>query len=147
MRLIINGKLLFPSCRYFMMAIKTRLPGVKGEIVSQAYGDAEGKPLGRPHQSVSSLFSKGDSDSAYSTYADLDRDAIGNAPNTEQKWSISDTKINNPATPAHNSMSSGTMLDQHQGASAIARATGLSRQTIYRIEQHPAAAVLATWSR
>jgi len=40
-----------------------------------------------------------------------------------------------------------TMLDQHQGVSAIARATDLSRQAIYRIEQDPAAAeaVLAMW--
>jgi putative DNA-invertase from lambdoid prophage Rac len=39
------------------------------------------------------------------------------------------------------------MLDQHQGVSAISKATALSRQTIYRIEQDPAAAdaVLATW--
>jgi DNA invertase Pin-like site-specific DNA recombinase len=42
-----------------------------------------------------------------------------------------------------------TMLDQHQGVSAIAKATDLSRQTIYRIEIDPAAAqaVLAAWSR
>ena len=42
-----------------------------------------------------------------------------------------------------------TMLDQHQGASAIAKATDLSRQTIYRIEADPVAAdaVLATWGR
>jgi putative DNA-invertase from lambdoid prophage Rac len=42
-----------------------------------------------------------------------------------------------------------TMLDQHQSVSAIARATDLSRQAIYRIEQDPAAAeaVLAMWSR
>ncbi len=42
-----------------------------------------------------------------------------------------------------------TMLGQHQGVSAIAKATDLSRQTIYRIERNPAAAeaVLATWSR
>jgi putative DNA-invertase from lambdoid prophage Rac len=41
------------------------------------------------------------------------------------------------------------MLDQHQGVSAIAKATALSRQTIYRIEQDPAAAeaVLAAWGR
>jgi putative DNA-invertase from lambdoid prophage Rac len=41
------------------------------------------------------------------------------------------------------------MLDQHQGASAIAKVAHLSRQTIYRIEQDPAAAeaVLATWSQ
>jgi putative DNA-invertase from lambdoid prophage Rac len=40
-----------------------------------------------------------------------------------------------------------TMLDQHQGVSAISRATELSRQAIYRIEQDPAAAeaVMATW--
>jgi putative DNA-invertase from lambdoid prophage Rac len=40
-----------------------------------------------------------------------------------------------------------TMLDQHQGISAIAKAANLSRQTIYRIEQDPAAAesVLAIW--
>lgn len=39
------------------------------------------------------------------------------------------------------------MLDQHQGVSAIAEATALSRQTVYRIEQDPVAAeiVLATW--
>jgi DNA-binding XRE family transcriptional regulator len=38
------------------------------------------------------------------------------------------------------------MLDQHQGVGAIAVAVHLSRQTIYRIEQDPAAAdaVLAT---
>jgi putative DNA-invertase from lambdoid prophage Rac len=42
-----------------------------------------------------------------------------------------------------------TMLDQQQGASAIAKATDLSRQTIYRIERDPAAAetVLATWGQ
>ncbi len=41
------------------------------------------------------------------------------------------------------------MLDQHQGVSAIAKATALSRQAIYRIEQDPAAAeaVLATWGK
>jgi putative DNA-invertase from lambdoid prophage Rac len=41
------------------------------------------------------------------------------------------------------------MIDQHQGVSAIAKATDLSRQTIYRIEQDPAAAeaVLATWGQ
>jgi DNA invertase Pin-like site-specific DNA recombinase len=41
-----------------------------------------------------------------------------------------------------------TMLNQHQGVSAIAQAANLSRQTIYRIEQDPAAAeaALATWS-
>jgi putative DNA-invertase from lambdoid prophage Rac len=41
-----------------------------------------------------------------------------------------------------------TMLDQHQSVSAIARATDLSRQAIYRIEQDPAAAlgVGALWS-
>jgi putative DNA-invertase from lambdoid prophage Rac len=41
------------------------------------------------------------------------------------------------------------MLDQHQGVSAIAKATALSRQTIYRIERDPAAAeaVLAAWSQ
>jgi putative DNA-invertase from lambdoid prophage Rac len=41
------------------------------------------------------------------------------------------------------------MLDQHQGVSAIARATDLSRQTIYRIEQEPAAAqaVMAAWGQ
>ena len=33
-----------------------------------------------------------------------------------------------------------TMLDQHQGISAIAKATDLSRQTIYRIERDGAAA-------
>jgi putative DNA-invertase from lambdoid prophage Rac len=40
-----------------------------------------------------------------------------------------------------------TMLDQHRGISAIAKATDLSRQTIYRIEQDPAAAeaILGTW--
>ena len=40
-----------------------------------------------------------------------------------------------------------SMLDQHMGISAIAKAANLSRQTIYRIEQDPAAAeaVLATW--
>jgi putative DNA-invertase from lambdoid prophage Rac len=42
-----------------------------------------------------------------------------------------------------------TMLDQHQGVGAIAMATDLSRQTIYRIEQDRAAAeaVLATWGQ
>jgi DNA invertase Pin-like site-specific DNA recombinase len=42
-----------------------------------------------------------------------------------------------------------TMLDQHQGVSAIAKATDLSRQTIYRIERDRAAAeaVLATWGQ
>jgi DNA invertase Pin-like site-specific DNA recombinase len=42
-----------------------------------------------------------------------------------------------------------TMLGQHQGVSAVAQATELSRQTIYRIQQDPAAAeaVLAVWSR
>jgi DNA invertase Pin-like site-specific DNA recombinase len=42
-----------------------------------------------------------------------------------------------------------TMLDQHQGASAISKVTKLSRQTVYRIEQDPAAAeaVLATWGQ
>src|SRR5664279_5593173 len=42
-----------------------------------------------------------------------------------------------------------TMLNQHQGVSAIAKATELSRQAIYRIERDPAAAeaVLATWSQ
>jgi putative DNA-invertase from lambdoid prophage Rac len=42
-----------------------------------------------------------------------------------------------------------TMLDQHHGVSVIARATDLSRQTIYRIEQDPAAAeaVLTMWSQ
>jgi putative DNA-invertase from lambdoid prophage Rac len=41
------------------------------------------------------------------------------------------------------------MLDQHQGVSAIARATDLSRQTIYRIEQDPAAAeaAMVIWSQ
>jgi DNA invertase Pin-like site-specific DNA recombinase len=41
------------------------------------------------------------------------------------------------------------MLDQHQGVSAIAKATDLSRQTIYRIEENGTAAeaVLATWSQ
>jgi putative DNA-invertase from lambdoid prophage Rac len=40
-----------------------------------------------------------------------------------------------------------TMLDQHKGVSAVAKMTNLSRQTIYRIEQDPAAAeaVLTTW--
>lgn len=39
------------------------------------------------------------------------------------------------------------MLDQQQGVSAIAKVADLSRQTIYRIEQDPAAAeaVLAIW--
>jgi putative DNA-invertase from lambdoid prophage Rac len=39
------------------------------------------------------------------------------------------------------------MLDQQQGVSAIARATDLSRQTIYRIERDPAAAeaTLGAW--
>jgi DNA-binding XRE family transcriptional regulator len=39
------------------------------------------------------------------------------------------------------------MLNQHQDV--IAKATDLSRQTIYRITRDPAAAeaVLATWSR
>jgi DNA invertase Pin-like site-specific DNA recombinase len=42
-----------------------------------------------------------------------------------------------------------SMLDQHHGVSAIAKATDLSRQTIYRIEQDPAAAeaVLETWGK
>jgi putative DNA-invertase from lambdoid prophage Rac len=42
-----------------------------------------------------------------------------------------------------------TMLDQEQGISAIAKATDLSRQTIYRIEQDRAAAesALTTWGR
>jgi putative DNA-invertase from lambdoid prophage Rac len=42
-----------------------------------------------------------------------------------------------------------TMLGLQQGVSAIARATDLSRQTIYRIEQDPAAAeaVLTTWGQ
>jgi putative DNA-invertase from lambdoid prophage Rac len=42
-----------------------------------------------------------------------------------------------------------TMHDQHQGISAIAKVADLSRQTIYRIEQDPAAAevVLAIWGR
>jgi putative DNA-invertase from lambdoid prophage Rac len=42
-----------------------------------------------------------------------------------------------------------TMLDQHQGVSAIARATDLSRQAIYRIGQDPAAAeaVMAMWGQ
>jgi putative DNA-invertase from lambdoid prophage Rac len=41
------------------------------------------------------------------------------------------------------------MLDQQQGISAIAKATDLSRQTIYRVQQDPAAAegVLATWGQ
>jgi putative DNA-invertase from lambdoid prophage Rac len=41
-----------------------------------------------------------------------------------------------------------TMLNQQQGVSAIATAADLSRQTVYRIEQDPAAAeaVLAAWS-
>jgi putative DNA-invertase from lambdoid prophage Rac len=40
-----------------------------------------------------------------------------------------------------------SMLDQHQGVSAIAEATELSRQTIYRVQQDPAAAeaILAMW--
>lgn len=40
-----------------------------------------------------------------------------------------------------------TMLEQHQGVSAIAKVAVLSRQTVYRIEQNPVAAeaVLATW--
>jgi putative DNA-invertase from lambdoid prophage Rac len=39
------------------------------------------------------------------------------------------------------------MLDQYQGISVIAKTADLSRQTIYRIEQDPAAAeaVLAMW--
>ena len=42
-----------------------------------------------------------------------------------------------------------TMLNQHHGVSAIAKATDLSRQAIYRIERDPAAAevVLANWSK
>jgi putative DNA-invertase from lambdoid prophage Rac len=42
-----------------------------------------------------------------------------------------------------------TMLDQYQGIIVIAKAADLSRQTIYRIEQDPAApeAVLAMWER
>jgi putative DNA-invertase from lambdoid prophage Rac len=42
-----------------------------------------------------------------------------------------------------------TMLDQHSGVSTIAKATNISRQAIYRIEQDPAAAeaVLATWGQ
>jgi DNA-binding XRE family transcriptional regulator len=41
------------------------------------------------------------------------------------------------------------MLNQHQGVSAIAKVTDLSRQTIYQIERDPAAAeaVLATRSQ
>ena len=41
------------------------------------------------------------------------------------------------------------MLDQHEDISAIAKAADLSRQTVYRIEQNPAAAeaVLATWGK
>jgi DNA-binding phage protein len=41
------------------------------------------------------------------------------------------------------------MIDQHQGISAIAKGANLSRQTIYRIEQDPAAAeaALITWSQ
>ncbi len=41
------------------------------------------------------------------------------------------------------------MINQHQGVSAIAKATTLCRQTIYRIEQDPAAAeaVLAIWGQ
>jgi len=41
------------------------------------------------------------------------------------------------------------MLDQHQGVSAIAKDTDLSRQTIYRIERDRAAAesVLTTWGQ
>jgi putative DNA-invertase from lambdoid prophage Rac len=40
-----------------------------------------------------------------------------------------------------------TMLDQQHGISAIATAADVNRQTVYRIEQDPAAAeaVLATW--
>jgi putative DNA-invertase from lambdoid prophage Rac len=39
------------------------------------------------------------------------------------------------------------MLDQQQGVGAIAKATELSRQTIYRVQQDPAAAeaILAIW--
>jgi DNA invertase Pin-like site-specific DNA recombinase len=42
-----------------------------------------------------------------------------------------------------------TMLDQHQGISAIAQAAELSRQAVYRIEREPAAteAALATWGQ
>jgi putative DNA-invertase from lambdoid prophage Rac len=42
-----------------------------------------------------------------------------------------------------------TMLNQHQCISAIAKATDLSRQTIYRIEQDPAAAeaAMVTWGQ
>ena len=42
-----------------------------------------------------------------------------------------------------------SMLAQAAGASAIARATGLSRQTIYRIEADPAGqeAALAVWGK
>jgi putative DNA-invertase from lambdoid prophage Rac len=42
-----------------------------------------------------------------------------------------------------------TMLDQHHGVSVIARATDLSRQTIYRIEQDPAAAeaTMVSWGQ
>ena len=41
------------------------------------------------------------------------------------------------------------MLDQHLGVSSIGRATGLSRQTIYRIRRDPVAqrAALAAWAR
>jgi putative DNA-invertase from lambdoid prophage Rac len=41
------------------------------------------------------------------------------------------------------------MLDQHHGASVIAKAADLSRQTVYRIEQDPAAAeaVLSMWGQ
>jgi putative DNA-invertase from lambdoid prophage Rac len=43
----------------------------------------------------------------------------------------------------------GTMLDQHQGVSTIAKATDLSRQTIYRVEQYRVAAetVPTTWGQ
>jgi putative DNA-invertase from lambdoid prophage Rac len=41
------------------------------------------------------------------------------------------------------------MLDQQRGASAIAKAAELTRQTVYRIERDPAAAeaMLATWGQ
>ncbi len=39
------------------------------------------------------------------------------------------------------------LLDQEAGISKVAKETGLSRQTIYRIQRDPAAAevILATW--
>jgi putative DNA-invertase from lambdoid prophage Rac len=53
------------------------------------------------------------------------------------------------STPARSFDIVRTMLDQHQGVSAIAKAIDLSRQTIYRIEQDPPAAeaAMVTWGQ